>query len=73
MNFEEIITEHNDKLVAIFVEANETNDQAKLISGMFFVTDAVDALNGETQEKLGKVFDRAFLANNDISPKAKKK
>lgn len=64
MNFEEIITEHHDELVAIFVN-NAPGDETPF-SGMVKIAQLSEELNTRTQLRLAELFDRSFLKASNI-------
>lgn len=64
MNFEEIITEHNDELVAIFV-SNAPDDETSF-SGMVKIARLSQELNKRTEARLAQLFDKSFLQTAKI-------
>jgi hypothetical protein len=62
--FEEIITEHNDELIAIFVN-NAPGDETPF-SGMVKIAKLSEELNARTQARLAELFDKTFLKASKI-------
>lgn len=59
MNFEEIITEHNDKLIDVFMNAGDATGHT--ISHALGLSQKIAALNSETEARIAEIFDKSFL------------